>query len=204
MAVGHIWKVRLNAFFSPSALQNVRYYLVTAEAGAGPSPAQVAAAILPVVLPQYKAMTSDRVRFDSWSCQRLSGAGIPLTDDVSDTTGMGVFGDLVDDALPSVLAGVLSLRTATPGKSYRGRLFLFPSTELANLATGRPTIGYIAQMTALGVALATTLAAGGGPNTATLVPAVFSRTLSVATPVTTVLSRDEWGTMRSRKPYRGI
>jgi hypothetical protein len=118
-------------------------------------------------------------------------------------TSAPVAGTGTADPLPTQLAGVVTLRTALAGKSYRGRVYIAGADEDQSDSTGRIDAAYNTAIDAFitGVAadMATegiTLAVLSRPRTAPPFPVAWG---GAVTPVTSITTRDtSWDTQRRR------
>lgn len=113
-----------------------------------------------------------------------------------DAAFSAVVGIAGDNAMPSNFAITASHRTGLRGKSFNGRTYLCGWTEAANDATGKIATGYRTQVETMFDDMRTNLAlvAGGAWE-----HAVVSRTLLVATPVTTSVVDQHWDHQDRRK-----
>jgi hypothetical protein len=108
-------------------------------------------------------------------------------------TNPAVPGTATTDCLPPQVAMVVTLRTALAGKSYRGRVYIPGAAEENNTATGLAALAYRDAAVAFVGGIANAFAASG------LTFSVLSRTLSIATPVAGIVTRDAtWDTVRKR------
>lgn len=95
-------------------------------------------------------------------------------------------------ALPSNVAGVITLYTARRGRSYRGRFYLAGYTELSNQANGAPDVGiFDAQRKQVSEFLAALTGSG-------IMLVVASYKLSTAEDVVSVGMDYRWDTQRRR------
>jgi len=203
-AVGNLYRVILNGHDSKSRFVNVRWYIVGAVSGTGPTAKQVGEEVNGAMYPKYLDLFATTVIADFTSAQLCNSGGIAIDDAEVDATGLPDTGNSAGDEMPSFVAGVISLRTGLAGKSFRGRLFTWPAGESANDIDGQPTAGWQIAAGLFATQLRTILLAGAGGNTATLVPAVYSKVQLAAFPIQSTIVRPEWGTIRHRKIGRGI
>jgi len=98
--------------------------------------------------------------------------------------------------MPPRTAGILSFRSATPGRRGRGRMYIPPSVESQN-TLGRPTLGYLTTVENLGDALLSAMNTGG-VEFAAWEWVVWSEADQVARAVTSYVARGYWGSQRDR------
>jgi hypothetical protein len=112
------------------------------------------------------------------------------------------------DALPNQLAGVVTLRTALAGKSFRGRVYFSGAIEDENTSDGRIAgelnTALVDFMTAVQTDMATqgiTLAVLSRPRFANLPPPLDVQTYAgaITTVIGIVTRDDEWDSQRRRK-----
>jgi hypothetical protein len=109
-------------------------------------------------------------------------------------SGAGVNSGTPGDTLPLQTCLCVTLRTAMAGRSYRGRVYLPAFVESDNLAGGTIDTPARTAATAFVNGIGSALTSHG------LSLAVLSRVHSVATPVTTVQSRNnQWMVQRRRR-----
>jgi hypothetical protein len=96
------------------------------------------------------------------------------------------------DPLPPSVCQVVTLRTATRGRSYRGRVYQGPWTEPGNVA-GAPVAATTANIAIQWTRLITTALPGSGVSLV-----VASYHLALATDVTSVTVDSRWDTQRRR------
>ncbi len=97
-----------------------------------------------------------------------------------------------NEALPAGVALCVTLRTASRGRSYRGRMYLGPWAEDANQPGGVVSSVLVGQMVGQLTGVMNSLL----PLSWQLV--VASYTLQIATPVTAITSNTQWDTQRRR------
>lgn len=112
-----------------------------------------------------------------------------------------------DDMLPLNVAAVATLRTASAGKSFRGRVYFSGFTEAENDALGRTSttvnqnvVGFLNQLNAATTAASLALAVLSRPRDAVTIPAkVISAKAGFPTRVTAVETRNtKWESQRRR------
>lgn len=96
--------------------------------------------------------------------------------------------------LPNEVAATVTLRTARAGKSFRGRMYFGGFIVGENTGSGQISAGLNAALVTFVQAMNNDMSAQG------ITPAIVSRKLLVATPVTGVMTRDTlWDSQRRRK-----
>lgn len=103
-----------------------------------------------------------------------------------------IAGASAGEALPGNTALVITLRTASRGRSFRGRVYQAPFNETQNAATGVPVSAEVAGVAAQWNGLLTNLVATG----VSLVVASYK--LALATNVATCTVDGRWDTQRRR------
>jgi hypothetical protein len=96
--------------------------------------------------------------------------------------------------LPNEVAATVTLRTARAGKSFRGRMYFGGFIVGENTGTGQISAALNTTLVSFVQAMNNDMSAQG------ITPAIVSRKLLVATPVTGVITRDTlWDSQRRRK-----
>lgn len=108
-----------------------------------------------------------------------------------------ISGTASGDALPARTCGLLAYRTADLTRRGRGRVFLPPSSETLNGASGAPSSAYITQMEVVHSALAAL--ASGTISYAGWQHCLWSVADQAAKDVTQYVSRGYWGHQGDRK-----
>lgn len=126
--------------------------------------------------------------------------GVTDPTEFAESSVLDLQGSQVGDVLPYQAAQTLIKRTGLRGRSFMGRMQLPPASESAQ-SDSRWTAGQLALMQAVGDSI---IQVGGGVLTAVYALQVYSRTLLVGTPVTSVSVQGIVGGQQSRKPGRGI
>jgi hypothetical protein len=114
---------------------------------------------------------------------------------VYEQTPIGQSGTLSGDPLPPMVCGLISERTATPGRRGRGRTYLPPATESVSAGRG-PVQAYVDQMTSLIEALVAMNEEN--INYARWAWGVWSETDQVFREITFAIPRLIWATQRNR------
>lgn len=112
-------------------------------------------------------------------------------------------GDLAGDVLPRQTSGLIRKVGNLAGKRYQGRMYVPFPTEPYNSPSGHPITDYVDLLNTLGSHLIATVTAGGGGNTASLIPRIFHRSDDTTTGISTYRGVSEWATQRRRADIRG-
>lgn len=173
---------------------NVRNYRVSAVAGTGADILSIAAALdtnlvdeLLAILPTvhtYLGSVTRRVglnKTQGFVYEENSAAGLAA-----------------GDPLPSQVAGLIKIRASEGPPRVRGRFYVPSGVESHNDSSGRPTEGWVDLATDIGDKLTLPVTAGGGGNTATLVPILYNRTANTYAAVDGHTVRTFWATQKRR------
>lgn len=145
---------------------------------------------------QYVAILSDAAEFRGVAIRRIVGGN---TLQYFSTTAAEP-GTATGGPLPLAASGIITLRSDTPGRNARGRLYApFPSID--DNVDGHPLDNYVDRLgdlanRFLGV---TTITSGG--NNVQLRSLVYSRKLAFSYPVTVVVPKKKWATMHPRGDF---
>lgn len=140
-----------------------------------------------------RPIVSNQVKLDHITVQDLRSTPYPTF-----IVAEGEFGQAAGELLPSQMAAVISLHTAHPGRSGRGRMFMGGLTESANAATGVIGDAAIASM----VEYASTLAGIALVGTDEVALGVLSRKNAALYPVTAWTVDNRWDVQRRRANRR--
>lgn len=174
-----------------------RHFRVAGNGGAG-SPEQDVADSLSVAYSNLiRPLMSLQASYRGLQIRRITPN--PTADWVS-VMGAAV-GTVAGEALPGQASGLLSLRTALPGKSFRGREYVpFPG-ESDNQADAKPIAGYLTRLVSLAALWLNnqTYAQVGVPaNTTVIRGVIYSKKLGSRSDITTAIARNGWATQRRR------
>lgn len=143
----------------------------------------------------YKDILCTVDRFEGVKCQIIQ----PVRFDAQSYIGDADTGNVASDPLSPQTAGILSFRSGLASRSRRGRMYLPRATEDVNTAAGIPSGAYLTSMQTVANAwLGALVWTTPGGNTVNMKPVILSRKLGSAVPITSVLRRPYWGTMRKR------
>ncbi len=195
--INDIYEVKVYTTLGNQAGLNVFHHLVSNVVGTGVSDQQLAdhyAGLYPSV---YKNIMSSAASFRGVGVRRIKPT---ISLEVYSTIGQGP-GLVTGDPLPKQIAGMITLRTALPGRANRGRMYVPFPAEAHNDADTTPTAPYMVLLGNLGMVVWSDSVAGGGANTQTMSPGVYHRALGTLTRLTTYTTRDRWATQRRRGDY---
>lgn len=116
---------------------------------------------------------------------------------VFETTVADISGTRTGDQLPSQNSLVLNYKTAHPGRTGRGRLFLPPTGEDVNTGAGLPSAGLIANGIAAGDALRAM--ASGGLVFANWTWGLWSESDQMFYPTVSHKIKSNWGSQKGRR-----
>lgn len=133
---------------------------------------------------------------------RLSGTP-PIVDVAGPyfSTGVGFAGGLAGDVLPTQTAGLITKRTAVPGRRGRGRAYIPFPTESYNDANGLPTNAYMTPAGALAFSISQSVLVGTLIDGNYLDPVILHRDTGGTSDILATLARQKWATQRRRGSY---
>ena len=198
MPVGEILKCRVVAVAGNQASANVRHYRTSVVAGVEPSLTTKLTAIADLIRPLYGPLMHSSATVTFCGLQQVSP--LPLGLEIR-TTGIFQGGTGTGDPLPRQVSGIITLRTAFAGRGFRGRVYVpFPG-ETHNTGTAEPSGQYQLDLQLLANALATSVTAGSGANTATMTPVIFRRRPRTSFDLASAVGQPKWATQRRRGAY---
>jgi len=201
MAIGDLWEAKVYVATPTQVGINVRHYLVDAQAGLGATAAQIAGAFGTLVQAEYKDCMSNEATFRGVSMQKLAPGPVEAIQYSTASAGPGA---VASEMLPKQVSGIITWTTALAGRSNRGRTYVPFPTESFQTLDGKPNASYMTVLGNLAAVLASSVAAGGGGNTSTLIPCVWSRILGIVNPITNWTPRQKWATQRRRGDYGAL
>jgi len=200
MLIADILEYRVVSSQGDQMALNVRHLVVDVISGL-PTTQQAVDALEAVISTPYKPLLSAQSTFRGVDLRVVFP--IPTVADIA-TFNQGI-GGVVGEDLPKQAGGVISLRSATPGRTGRGRMYIpFPG-EADNENPGRPIATYVTRLATLGTSVSAPLVVDDMlGNSATLsavilngppaAPGNFKR-------VTNTIARTFWGTQRRRGDF---
>lgn len=201
MPVGDIMRIRAVTYANDQVAVNVRHFRVSAVTGTQATPLQIATAFDGALAPAYKNMMSVNANYRGVGCQKIFPLPPALESTVVANAGAGL---VAGNLLSRQTAGIMTIKTASAGRKYRGRIYYpFPSVGSSD-ANGIPTNAYLALIGAIAIAWGlvgvNTTVAGVGGNT-TLVPIIWHRATNTYDDVTSSASSQKWATQRRRGSF---
>lgn len=202
LVAGDKIEVKIFCKLTPQIGLNVRHY----EVGAwpvGPTDQAVANAISLKFAPVYTPLLALPAQFFGVAVGKLTGGVfMPFA---SSTSGQAM-GGAGFETLPAQVTGLITLRTALPGRANRGRAYIpFPSEDGSNgAAFPAPTGGYLGQLANIGVLFQQIVFTNAQlpPTGGTLLGQIFHRSgLPTFEPITSYVARAAWATQRRRGAF---
>lgn len=197
-AVADVVQVRLVAGLQQQISVNVLTYVCTAIAGTSDTYQNGAVKFDTLLNAAYKALMCNLAFWRGVGVRRITPTQLSVEYSTIANQGAGTAG-----ASPQAkqISGLIRKVTDRPKEKGRGRLYVsFPSTT-DNSSTGNPIAGYITRLNTLGTALAQNVVVGSAPNTATLKPVLWDRSLFQATDIISMPGQAYWATQRRRGDY---
>lgn len=185
---------------------NIRHWRVEGMTAAGTQHLQALVDAFDIlVAPRYKNIISPEARYEGSGMRRVAGGVGPPSVELISLVNQGD-GTSVGDILPRQASGIATLRSAFPGRSKRGRIYLPFPAEDDNSADGTPTTAYLVRMRLLLDVLATsfTVVLAGGIGNVDLVPIIYQRGTGAQTNIVAYLDRDRWATQRRRSDFGAL
>jgi len=193
-----IYQVKLYCSLQNQLSINVLHYRCASITGDASNDAAFAARIDALFGPLYPSLLSIQARYRGAGVQRL----YPQPPTVETFSTIQAADGLADeDPLPKQTCGVITKRTASAGRSYRGRAYIPFPAESANSADTTPSAGYLADLFALAAQMEDVVVVGAGLNVANMVPVIYHRIDGSTTDITDCETNDKWGTQRRRGDY---
>lgn len=197
--VNDVYEIKYATYCAGNAGINVLHYACTAVAGTGSTDIQLATQLDALMAPLYKACMAGIATYYGIRAQRVTPLPKSLSVVVSPNIGVGLAGAA---ALPGQVCGIITLQTAIAGRKNRGRVYVpFPASAQNDATNDTPVGGYKNEIQSLGVGLTSTIVAGVGGNTSTMVPVIYHRKDSTFTLVVSIRANQKWATQRRRSNY---
>lgn len=177
---------------------NVRHYLVNSISGGGLTDQELANALSTIFGLSFSPWLPTGTGFAGVTVQNLST--VPLPSPTASNNG-GIAGSCTGVPLPRQTSGLIHLRTETPGRHGRGRVYVpFPCTTW-NAADGTVTPAGRAVMDALRIHWGQGIVVNAGIRVTALGPAVRNRVTGVFTPIVSSSVDARWATQRRRGSF---
>jgi hypothetical protein len=147
--------------------------------------------------PLYKAVMTANADYYGVAVRRLvPNPSLEFT--TSASTGPGT---VAGDSAPKQASIVVTKRSATPGRGFRGRMYIpFPG-DAATFSDGSPTPAYVTLVDGIALALLTNLTLISGANSVSLIPAILHRATTTVTDMVGYEVRKRFGNQRRRGDY---
>lgn len=177
----------------------VHHYEVRGASTPAPSLADCARATDTQLVAAVKACLSAQAHYYGVGARIIFPGAASVEEFGQDGDGAG---DATGDTLPRFTSGIITLRTALPGRSHRGRKYVPFPTEAFNAAPDfEPNDTYLTLLNTLGVALVAPFTVTAGAASCTMNPVIYSRLLSNTFDITNYISRRKWGLQHRRGDY---
>lgn len=190
MALNDVFELVLGFKVGEEKTVNVLHYKQTSSDGANPPNQEVAAAWQAELWGFMQDCLSEDAELQTLSCKRIQPTlGGTTILDVNEP------GDIAGDVLPAQSSLLVSLYSETPTANGRGRINIAGLSktwveEGLLLAANAPTVATFMDNQILPI---------GGGSQASFKPVIFSRTLSLASDITSYQIRSYLHTLRSRR-----
>lgn len=196
LAVGDLLEVRFFCQAEDQVSVNVRHWDVLSTLGTSQTVQEAATAFDASSDTIYKGVMPGGATYRGVGVRRLTP---DPTLEFFDNTNTGP-GTAAGDTLPGQTSGLVKLLTESPGRSGRGRIYApFPG-EGDNGPDGKPTAGYMINLTLFGDHMVTSQnVSDGGGNEALLGPKLVSKPSLSKKILTASLARDTWASQRRRR-----
>lgn len=177
----------------------VHHYLASNQTGVGGDLRQLALILDGAFAPVMKAIMTNSANYVGVGVRRI----FPTVSVELIETGNFGGGSAGAEGMSRQTSGIITLKTDFPGRSFRGRKYVPFPAEADSVSWGFPSTSYMARLdnvrNELGLGRA---ASGPGVGDAIFMsPAVWSRTFSVATPMTSSKGKQLWATQRRRSSF---
>lgn len=173
---------------------NILHYKVTGLTGTGATEAAVLTALETVHITLYKLLLCQQADYAGTVLQRVHPLPTGLAYYTTASAGAGTGGLVL---LPGQTCGSITKQSAFAGRRYRGRIYI-PWPSEADNADGRPIGAYTVAVDAWADVLTDSIVVGGGANTLTLDPVIWSPTTQTSTPFLVARVNAYWTTQRRR------
>jgi hypothetical protein len=178
---------------------NVLHARVTSLSGGGATETETADAFATTFGPLYATLLTSAAEYRGCTVRAVYPTpGIAFPSTVAETTGT-----ITGEPLPPAVAGLISLRTLTPGRRGRGRVYPPFAGESSSGPTSRPVTAYLTELDDYGDQLLLGLTVVGAGGTTVHEWVVYHRTWPstggpASSPITGYVTRENWATIRKR------
>lgn len=194
LATNDVLEVRLISNFRNQYAINVRHFRIGTTLVGAPTLDQAASAFEAKFAPLYKACMSSVAQWYGLTARRVT----PGQSLESVTASLRGIGSVAGDPVPSQVAAVISLRSAIPGRAFRGRMYVPFASEADNGTDGRPSAQYIGNANAIAIPLSQSTVYVLGAQQFSAIPVIYHRKLQTETTIVQAFTRFDWGTQRRR------
>jgi hypothetical protein len=202
IAIGDVMEFRVVTQQAGQAGINVVHFRCSARSGAGATEQQVVNAMDALVSVPIKNILATTASYRGLGMRKISP--LPVGVEFISTTGGGNgLGGI--EGLPPGVCGMITKKTAIPGRQHRGRVYVPFPAESNNGADGRPIAAYLASLDIYANAVLGSgkiiLGTGIG-NDLTIDGVVWSRVgAGSSTQISGWTNRPRWATQRRRSDY---
>jgi len=200
IVIGDVLEYRIVTLLGDQVGLNVRHLKVTQLIGL-PTTQQTVDALEPILSTPIKPLMSAQAEFRGIDLRVL----LPTPSTVVFNNSDAGFGTVAGEDLPKQVAGVLSLRTDTPGRSGRGRMYVSFPSEIDSESPGRPIAGYVIRLTTLGVSIKAPLIVDDLIGNSLVAEAAVLQggqlPPNATKLITSAIARPFWGTQRRRGDF---
>lgn len=177
----------------------IRHWKVVAKFGTGADIADVAQTLDDAFNSAWDDLMADTASKRTTFTQAFDAAtDLPKSLNTEAPTPTIVTGAIAGGILPGQVAGLVTLLTDTPGKSYRGRFYMpFPSESSCD--EGNTTSGYRSDLATLAALYVNSYTVGDLTNGLSIQGCIYSRHLHIMTITTGYRTGLLFGTQRRRR-----
>lgn len=198
LAVADVVQVRIVSGFQQQIGVNVLTYVCTAVTGGSKTYGDAALRISTLIATAYKALLTNLATYRGVGCRKIFPNPKSIEYPDVSLAGAGVAGA---GGLPKQISGLIRKGTDRPGEKGRGRIYIpFPAAA-DNTSSQLPSASYTTRLNALGSILISNVVVGTAPDTATLKPVIWDRSLFQSTDIWSLYGQAYWATQRRRGDY---
>lgn len=194
IALGDLIQLRIVCGLGGQYSQNVTHFVCVGKAGTGATDQDMADNLNTTLDPIMRGELSATATYEGVIVKVLKpNPAAPVV-----ATPLVKAGTRVANNMSPQTAGLIRLRTATPGRSSRGRLYMPFPTEDRNGDDGKPLVGYLGSLDLLGNVFTADRVVGLAPNTVTIRGCIYSRKQNLTYSITSRQAQTVWATIRRR------
>jgi hypothetical protein len=199
LAVGDVVLMTVACYRPSQVALNDFHWQVAAIGGASLTDAAVALKLDATLAPLYKPLMNGDSTYYGVRLQRISPLPKPVAVVGEANTGVGT---AVGAGLPGQVSGLMTLRTNSAGRAFRGRLYIpFPAASYFSSPLDTPTALWDTNVDAIAAILKNPYLAMIGADTVTLVPVIWHKATRTSTPIIDAESTSKFATQRRRGNY---